>query len=87
MKLNKTMLFATASAAAAAWTPAHASEAGQAGWAQKPGITLGGTSAEAPPPGLYMVDQAFTYQSNLTGPGNSVLNPMAPQLEYRLQSD
>jgi hypothetical protein len=26
-------------------------------------------------PGLYMIDQAFTYQSNLTGPGNNVINP------------
>jgi hypothetical protein len=74
MGFNKT-LFAAAGVAAAAWSPAHAYEAGQAGWAQKPGITLGGTSAEGPPPGLYMVDQAFTYQPNLTGLGNSVLNP------------
>lgn len=28
-----------------------------------------------PPPGLYMVDQVFTYQTNLRGPGNNVLNP------------
>jgi hypothetical protein len=38
-------------------------------------ITLGGASAGVPPPGLYMIDQAFTYQSNLAVPGNSVINP------------
>jgi hypothetical protein len=74
MKIDK-IVVAVASAGAAAWTPAHAYEAGAAGWAQKPGITLGGSSAEAPPPGLYMVDQVFTYQTNLRGPGNNVLNP------------
>jgi hypothetical protein len=68
-------LFATASVAAAACAPAHAYEAGAAGWAQKPGITLGGGTAGAPPLGLYMIDQVFTYQANLTGPGNAVLNP------------
>jgi hypothetical protein len=74
MRLSKTLI-ATVSVAAAAWTPAHAYEVGAAGWAHKSGITLGGSSAEAPPPGLNMIDQAFTYQSNLTGPGNNVLNP------------
>jgi hypothetical protein len=74
MRFNKTFL-AAAGVAASVWTPAHAYEAGSSGWAQKPGITIGGTTAEAPPPGLYMIDQMFTYQPNLTGPGNSVLNP------------
>ena len=74
MRFDKTLL-AIAGVAIAAWTPAQAYEVGAAGWAQKPGITLGGSSAGVPPPGLYMVDQAFTYQSNLAGPGNSVLNP------------
>jgi hypothetical protein len=69
------ILFAAASVAAATWSPVHAYEPDQAGWAQKPGITLGGTSAEDPPTGLYMIDQAFNYQSNLAGPGNNVLNP------------
>jgi hypothetical protein len=68
MRFSKTLI-AAASVAAAAWMPAHAFEAGAAGWAQKPGITLGGTSGEGPPPGLYMVDQAFIYQTNLTGAG------------------
>jgi hypothetical protein len=69
------IIIALAGVAATAWTPAHAYEAGAAGWAQKPGITLGGATAGVPPPGLYMIDQAFTYQSNLAGPGNSVINP------------
>jgi hypothetical protein len=68
-------LLALAGIAAISVTPAQAYEAGAAGWAQKPGITLGGGTAGAPPPGLYMIDQFFTYQSNLTGPGNNVLNP------------
>ena len=76
MKIDK-IAISIMSVRAAAWTPAHGYEAGAAGWAQKPGITLGGSSAEAPPPGLYMVDQVFTYQTNLTGPGNNVLNPQA----------
>src|ERR1700682_255280 len=74
MRFSK-MLIALAGVAAMAWTPEHAYEAGAAGWAQKPGITLGGATAGVPPPGLYMIDQAFTYQSNLAGPGNSVINP------------
>ncbi len=69
------ILIASAGVAAMAWTPVHAYEAGAAGWAQKPGITLGGASAGVPPPGLYMIDQAFTYQSNLARPGNNVINP------------
>lgn len=44
-ELNKS-LFAAARVAAAAWSLAHAYEAGQAGCAQMPGITLGGISAE-----------------------------------------
>jgi hypothetical protein len=35
------VLIALAGVAAMAWTPVHAYEAGAAGWAQKPGITLG----------------------------------------------
>lgn len=53
----------------AAATPAQAYEFGYPGWAQKPGVTLGGGSAGTPPPGLYMFDQFFTYQSNVVGPG------------------
>ncbi|MGO9356330.1 MAG: transporter [Xanthobacteraceae bacterium] len=54
---------------------AYAYEPGSPGWATKPGITIG-PGAGAPPPGLYMFDQVFTYQSNLTGPGGNALgNP------------
>jgi hypothetical protein len=59
MRFTKTLM-ATAGVAIAAWTPAHAYEAGAAGWAQKPGITLGGSSADVPPPGLYMVRRSVT---------------------------
>ena len=58
----------------AACTSANAYEFGYAGWAQKPGITIGGSAGD-PPPGIYMFNQVFTYQANLTGPGNSVINP------------
>jgi len=74
MRFNKTLI-ATAGVAAAAWAPAQAFEAGSAGFAQQPGITLGGVSAEGPPPGLYMVDQAYTFQGNLAGPGADAINP------------
>lgn len=47
---------------------AHAYEFGYPGWAQKPGVVLG-NAASAPPPGLYMFNQVFTYQSNIVGPG------------------
>ncbi len=60
---------------ALAWMSAQAFEAGAAGWAQQPGILLGGVSAEGPPPGLYMVDQAYTYQTNLAGAGADAINP------------
>ena len=63
----KKALILVVGVAALAWTPAHAYEAGAAGWAQKPGITLGSGTAGAPPPGLYMIDQVFTYQPNLVG--------------------
>lgn len=54
---------------------ALAYEPGSPGWATKPGITIG-PGAGAPPPGLYMFDQVFTYQSTLHGPGgNAAANP------------
>ncbi len=74
MRFNKTLI-AAVGVAATAWTPAQAFEAGAAGWAQQPGILLGGVSAEGPPPGLYMVDQAYTYQTNLAGAGADAINP------------
>jgi hypothetical protein len=56
---------------------AIAYEAGYAGADQKPGITLGGSSAEAPPPGIYMFDQVLTYQAKITGPNV----PTGPKLD------
>lgn len=52
---------------AAAETTANAYEFGFPGWEQKPGITLGGGTAGAPPPGVYMFDQFLTYQANIVG--------------------
>jgi hypothetical protein len=79
MFLRRALLCATATAAiaaltTAAWTPANAYESGSPGWAQKPGITIGGSAGD-PPPGIYMFDQAFTYQANLVGPGTALINP------------
>src|SRR6266849_6676436 len=74
MRLKKALIAMTG-AAVLAWTPAQAFEAGAAGWAQQPGILLGGVSAEGPPPGLYMVDRAYTYQTNLAGAGADAINP------------
>lgn len=58
-----------AGAAMALAQPVNAYEFGYAGSAQKPGITLGGGTAGAPPPGLYSFNQVFTYQSQIVGPG------------------
>jgi hypothetical protein len=74
MRFKKAFIAMTG-VAALAWTPAQAFEAGAAGWAQQPGVLLGGVSAEGPPPGLYMVDQAYTYQTNLAGAGADAINP------------
>lgn len=50
-------------------TPARAYESGFPGYEQNPGIAIGGATAGAPPPGIYMFDQMNTYRSILTGPG------------------
>ncbi len=84
MRINKTLM-AAAGVAAAAWTPAQAFEAGSAGFAQQPGVTLGGVSAEGPPPGLYMVDQAYTFQGTLQGRALTPLIRTAQKLESGLQ--
>jgi hypothetical protein len=52
--------------AALALSPANAYEGGVA-WQSKPGVLIG-ASAGVPPPGIYMFNQVFTYQSNLAGP-------------------
>ncbi|MGA7074481.1 SphA family protein [Bradyrhizobium sp.] len=72
MKSNTKALLAAAGMAAFAFSPANAYEAGYPGWATKPGVLIG-ASAGVPPPGIYMFDQVFTYQSNLVGPGTNTL--------------
>ena len=67
MKSNTKALLAAAGLAAFAFTPANAYESGYPGWASKPGVLIG-ASAGVPPPGIYMFNQVFTYQTNLTGP-------------------
>ena len=67
MKTNiKALLAAVAGMAAFAFSPANAYEGGVQ-WQSKPGVFIG-ASAGVPPPGIYMFDQVFTYQSNLAGP-------------------
>lgn len=53
---------------------AEAYEFGSPGYAQKPGLALGGATAGTPPPGVYMFEQFFTYQAHLTGPGAPNVN-------------
>ena len=55
--------------AALSWSPAQALEPGAA--AQTKAGVLIGASAGVPPPGIYMINQVFTYQANLTGPGTA----------------
>jgi hypothetical protein len=66
MKSNIRALLAAAGVTAFAFSPANAFEGGVQ-WQQKPGVFIG-SSAGVPPPGIYMFDQVFTYQSNLSGP-------------------
>src|SRR3984885_4315953 len=67
MQLNSKALLAAAGLAAFAFSPANAFEGGYACWQTKPGAFIG-SSAGVPPPGIYMFNQIFTYQSNLAGP-------------------
>src|SRR5579863_2501003 len=66
MKSNIKALLAVAGMTAFAFSPADAFEGGVQ-WQSKPGVFIG-ASAGVPPPGIYMFDQVFTYQSNLSGP-------------------
>jgi len=68
MRSNIKALLAAAGVAAFAFSPANAYEALYPGWSQKPGALIG-SSAGVPPPGIYMINQVFTYQTNLSGPG------------------
>ena len=70
MKSNIKALLAAAGVAAFAFSPANAYEGGVQ-WQQKPGVFIG-ASAGVPPPGIYMFNQVFTYQTNLAGPITSV---------------
>ena len=67
MKLNSKALLAAAGVFALSWSPAYALEPGAA--AQTKAGVLIGASAGVPPPGIYMINQVFTYQANLAGPG------------------
>jgi len=67
MNFSSKTLLAAAGLAAFAFSPANAYEAGYPGWQAKPGVLIG-ASAGVPPPGIYMINQVFTYQSNLVGP-------------------
>src|SRR5258708_14742303 len=68
MRFNFKALLVAAGVAACAFTPANAFEANSA--QTKPGAFIG-ASAGVPPPGIYMFNQVFTYQSNFTGPGTT----------------
>jgi len=70
MRLNFKTLLAAAGVAACAFTPANAYEGFSA--STKPGAFIG-SSAGVPPPGIYMFNQVFTYQANITGPGATSL--------------
>jgi hypothetical protein len=67
-KMKSKTLLAAAGIAALAFSPAYATEGGDQ--ATKPGSFIG-ASAGVPPPGIYMFNQVFTYQANLTGPGSA----------------
>jgi hypothetical protein len=69
MKLNSKALLAAAGVFALSWSPAHALEPGAA--AQTKSGSFIGASAGVPPPGIYMINQVFTYQANEAGPGTA----------------
>lgn len=66
MKSSIKALLAAAGVAAFALSPANAYE--DQSWKTKPGSFIG-ASAGMPPPGIYMFNQVFTYQSNFAGNG------------------
>jgi hypothetical protein len=71
MKTNSKALLAAAGIAAFAFSPACATEGGA--FLSSPGGAIG-ASAGVPPPGLYMINQVFTYQANLVGPGTAAID-------------
>jgi hypothetical protein len=70
MNMNIKTLLAAAGLAAVAFSPAYAYE-GNANASQPGGFI--GSSAGVPPPGIYMFNQVFTDQRNLSGPGTASL--------------
>jgi hypothetical protein len=66
MNMKSKVLLVTAGIVTVTFSPALANEGG--GASTKPGAFIG-ASAGAPPPGIYMFNQDFTYQANLAGPG------------------
>jgi hypothetical protein len=69
MKLDGKALFTAAGVLALSCSQGYAMEAGESPQT-KAGILIG-ASAGVPPPGIYMFNQEFTYQANLTGPGTT----------------
>lgn len=67
MLLNRYTLLAAAGVLALSGSPGYAYEGGGNGQ-QKAGAFIG-ASAGVPPPGIYMINQVFTVQANLAGPG------------------
>jgi hypothetical protein len=65
MKFDFKALLAAAGVATFAFSPAHAYDASPA---QTKAGSFIGASAGMPPPGIYMFNQIFTYQTNLVGP-------------------
>jgi hypothetical protein len=63
-------LLAAAGVAAFAFSPANAFDASPA---QTKAGSFIGASAGMPPPGVYMFNQVFTYQTNFVGPGTAVI--------------
>ena len=66
MKFISKALLVAAGIAVTAFSPASATEGGLT--ATPPGAFIG-ASAGVPPPGIYMFNQVFTVQTNVTGPG------------------
>jgi hypothetical protein len=69
MKLNSKALLLAAGLVGLSCSQGYAMEALVAPQS-KPGVFIG-SSAGTPPPGIYMFNQVFTYQGNLTGPGTT----------------
>jgi hypothetical protein len=67
MKFNVKALLTAAGVAAFGFSPAHAYDQGGQSAQTKAGVFIG-ASAGVPPPGIYMFNQIFTYQSNIVGP-------------------